>query len=132
MSVAAVSAVQNSLATKANPFQRWGMTMQAAESRMILIVGADPGLLEWAAMTLFRAGHIPVLGHWYSPLAANDAARVDDGVYEIDDAVGPRLLTRCDAVLRVDGEAPDADLLVNTARARGLRVYDSVEDAIAG
>lgn len=132
MSVAAASAVQNSLASRTDAFHRWGMTMQAAETRMILIVGADADLMEWAAMTLFRAGHIPVLGQWYSPLASSDAARGDDGVYEIDDPVGPRLLTRCDAVLRVDGDAPEADLLVNTARARGLRVYDSVEDAIAG
>jgi hypothetical protein len=108
------------------------MTMQAAETRMILIVGADADLMEWAAMSLFRAGHIPVLGQWFSPLAATDAGRVEDGVYEIDDPIGPRLLTRCDAVLRVDGDAPEADVLVNTARARGLRVYDNLDDAIAG
>ena len=106
--------------------------MQAAETRMILVVGADAELMEWAAMTLFRAGHIPMLGQWYSPLATSDATRGDDGVYEIDDPVGPRLLTRCDAVLRIDGDAPDADLLVHAARASGLRVYDNVEDAIAG
>lgn len=106
--------------------------MQSAETRMILIVGADPELMEWAALSLFRAGHIPVLGQWYSPLASSDEGRAEDGVYEIDDPVGPRLLTRCDAVLRVDGHAPETDLLVNTARARGLRVYDTLEDALAG
>ena len=105
--------------------------MQAAETRMILIVGGDADLMDWAASSLFRAGHIPVLGHWYSPLAATDT-RADDGVFEIDDPIGPRLLTRCDAVLRVDGDAPEADLLVNTARARGLRVFDNLDDALAG
>jgi len=124
--------VQNSLATQTYLFHRREKTMQAAETRMILIVGADADLMAWAASSLFRAGHIPVLGHWYSPLAATDAARGDDGVYEIDDPIGPRLLTRCDAVLRVDGEAPEADLLVNTARARGIRVFDNLDDALAG
>jgi hypothetical protein len=132
MSVAPQPVVQNSLARQPELFHRWETTMQAAETRMILIVGADADLVEWAAMSLFRAGHIPVLGQWYSPLAGSDAERGTDGIYEIDDPVGPRLLTRCDAVLRVDGDAPEADLLVNTARARGLRVYDNVDDAIAG
>jgi hypothetical protein len=39
---------------------------------------------------------------------------------------------RCDAILRVDGPAADADALVSMARARGLRVYTTLEDAIAG
>ena len=132
MSVATQADVLNSLTTQTDLFHRWGTTMQAAETRMILIVGADADLMEWAALSLFRAGHIPVLGQWYSPLAAGDATRTDDGVYEIDDPVGPRLLKRCDAVLRVDGDAPEADLLVNTARARGLIVYDTLEEALAG
>jgi hypothetical protein len=107
------------------------VVMQAAETRMILIVGANVRLMEWAALSLFRAGHIPVLGQWFWPLVTSD-----DALYgEVDasaDVVGERLIRRCDAVLRVDGSAPDADALVNVARSRGLRVYTSLEDAIAG
>ena len=95
---------------------------------MILIVGADVPMMEWAALSLFRAGHIPVLGQWFWPLVTSDTTPSTSG----DDLVGDRLLTRCDAILRVDGPAPDADALVRSARARGLRVYDNLDDAIAG
>jgi hypothetical protein len=129
MSVAAQPGVQNTLlAAQTEPFRRWQMAMQAAEARMILVVGGDAALMEWAALSLFRAGHIPVLGQWFWPLVTSDTAP-ETGV---DDPVGDRLLGRCDAILRVDGAAPEADALVRTARARGLRVYDNLDDAIAG
>jgi hypothetical protein len=129
MSVAAEPGVQTTLvAAQSESFRRWQRGMQAAESRMILVVGADVPLIEWAALSLFRAGHLPLLGQWYSPLVTGDTASATCG----DDLVGDRLLSRCDAVLRVEGPAPDADALVRSARARGLRVYDNLEDAIAG
>ena len=95
---------------------------------MILIVGADVPLMEWAALSLFRAGHIPLLGQWYSPLLTSDTTPSNRG----DDLVGDRLLGRCDAILRVEGPAPEADTLVRSARARGLKVYDNLDDALAG
>jgi len=129
MSVAAQPGVENtSLATQTEPFRRWEMAMQAAETRMILIVGGDAPSMEWAALSLFRAGHIPVLGQWFSPLVTSDSAPAADGT----DLVSDRLLGRCDAVLRMDGPAPEPDALVRTALARGLRVFDNLEDAIAG
>lgn len=106
--------------------------MQPAETRMIYIVGANVRLMEWAALSLFRAGHIPVLGQWFWPLVTSDTAPSDTDLRETSDPVAERLIGRCDAVLRVDGPAPDADALVAKARRRGLRVYTSLEDAIAG
>lgn len=106
--------------------------MQSAETRMIFIVGANVRLMEWAALSLFRAGHIPVLGQWFWPLVTSDTAPADVEFEEIADPVAERLLGRCDAILRVDGPAPDADTLVGLARGRGLRVYTTLEDAIAG
>ena len=106
--------------------------MQPAETRMILIVGANVRLMEWAALSLFRAGHIPVLGQWFWPLVTSDTAPSDTELFESSDPVAERLIGRCDAILRVDGPAPDADVLVNAARARGLRVFTTLEEAIAG
>ena len=106
--------------------------MQAAETRMIYIVGANAGLMEWAALSLFRAGHIPVLGQWFSPLLTSDAEPAPQQFDENGDPVADRLIGRCDAVLRVDGPAPGADALVSAARARGLRVFMNLDDAIAG
>ena len=99
---------------------------------MIFVVGASVPLMEWAALSLFRAGHIPVLGQWFWPLLTSDTAPDDAELEELSDPVGERLLGRCDAILRVDGPAPEADALVGLARARGLRVFTTLEDAIAG
>jgi hypothetical protein len=133
MSVAAQSRVLNTLpASHTEAFHRWETSMQAAETRMILVVGADARLMEWAALSLFRAGHIPVLGQWFWPLVTSDSASVDGAFDDLADPVGARLLGRCDAVLCVDAPTPGANALVTTARARGMRVYDNLEDAIAG
>ena len=129
MAVATQLRVQDTPApTQSEPFHLWQRAMQAAETRMILIVGADAAMMEWAALSLFRAGHIPVLGQWFLPLVTSDTENASGG----DDLVGDRLLGRCDAVLRIEGPAPNADALVHTARARGLRIYDNLDDAIAG
>lgn len=130
MSVAAQPDMRRTLnvATRNEPSRRWPLAVQMVESRMILIVGADVPMMEWAALSLFRAGHIPMLGQWYRPLVTSDTNPASRG----DDLVGDRLLGRCDAILRVEGPDPDADALVRSARARGLRVYDNLDDAIAG
>ena len=106
--------------------------MQPAETRMIFVVGANVRLMEWAALSLFRAGHIPVLGQWFWPLVTSDTAPPDAEFDETSDPVAERILGRCDALLRVDGPAPEADALVSLARSRGMRVFSTLEDAIAG
>lgn len=132
MAVAASPGVQKSLvATLTDPVGRASLMMQPAETRMIFVVGTNVRLMEWAALSLFRAGHIPVLGQWFWPLVAGDMA-ADITIEAFGDPVGERLLGRCDAILRVDDPSPQGDGLLAVARTRGLRVYDSLEDAIAG
>jgi hypothetical protein len=95
---------------------------------MILIAGSNIGAMEAAAMSLFRAGHVPVLGEWIaSPLAAGE--RTFEDVFT---PVLERLVERCDSLLRLPGASTEADVLVSMARARGLRVYFTLADALAG
>jgi hypothetical protein len=131
MAVAAGPGVEKSfIATETDPFGQGPTVMQAAEMRMIFIVGANVRLMESAALSLFRAGHIPVLGQWYWPMVATDMA--SDARFDASgDPVGERLLGRCDAILRVDNPGPGADVLIGVARARGLRIYDTLDEAIA-
>ena len=119
------------IATETDSFRR-PFELQPMETRMILIVGANVRLMEWAALSLFRAGHIPVLGQWFWPLITSDTSPSASMFDDSGDPVANRLIGRCDAILRVDGPAPEADALVTCARARGLRVYNNLEDAIAG
>ena len=99
---------------------------------MIFIVGANVRLMEWAALSLFRAGHIPVLGQWFWPLVTSDTSPSVSNLRDSSDPVAERLIGPCDAILHVDGQAPDADPMISAARARGLRVFSTLEDAIAG
>ena len=87
--------------------------------------------LEIAALPLFRAGHLPLIGEWVAlPLLAQaGSTRPGDGPYEeILYPVAHRLLAQCDAVLRLPGASQGADEDVRLAQARGLPVYYRLED----
>lgn len=79
---------------------------------MFLVAGADAAAMEDAALSLFRAGHV--------------------AVYQLPQPLGERLLDRCDAILRVGGPSVSADAIVAMGRARGLRVFVSLSDALNG
>jgi|SRR3954469_21366491 hypothetical protein len=87
--------------------------------------------MEEFALPLFRTGHIPIVGEWLAlPLVALAGSRTigDPAFNEIFHPIAERLLTRCDAVLRVGGASQGADLMVETARANGLAVYYALQD----
>jgi hypothetical protein len=91
--------------------------------------------LEEMALPIFRAGHIPVIGEWFAlPLLEQAGSkRPGDAAYEeILYPVAQRLLTKCDAVLRIPGTSKGADEDVRIAQERGLKVYYRLEDIIGG
>ena len=109
--------------------------LQPMEERMVLIAGSDAASMRQASMELFRAGHVPVMVEWLAaPLVALSGldGAADRTVDEIVHPLSERLLARCDAVLRVDGPSVPADAVVSLARARGLRVFFSLQEAIDG
>jgi len=112
---------------------------------MILIAGPyrggtndDPKLiqqnlekLEAVALPLFRKGHLPVIGEWLAlPLMHLAGSKhIGDSVWdEIQYPVAHRLLEKCDAVLRLEGESKGADNDVRIAKERGLKIYYKPED----
>lgn len=87
--------------------------------------------LEAAALPLFRAGHVPLIGEWLALplLEVGGSTAIGDALWqEIVYPVAHRLLARCDAVLRLPGESKGADNDVRLARERGLPVYFTIED----
>ena len=87
--------------------------------------------LEAVTVDLFRAGHIPMIGEWVAlPLLrlAGGQQPGDAAWQEILYPVANRLITRCDAVLRLAGESKGADEDVRLATERGLAVYYRLED----
>ena len=105
--------------------------LQPSEVRMILVTGTDLLAMQEAALTLFDAGHIPVIGEWFAQaMAALPAcgAAFDD----LFEPMAERLLTRVDGVLRLEGMSAFSDALVRVARSQGLRVFFSIDDVLAG
>jgi hypothetical protein len=119
--------------------------MTATKAMMILIAGPyrsgtndDPAKmaanlkhLESVSYSLFRAGHLPMIGEWVAlPIwRVAGGSSVGDALYEeILHPTAHRLLERCDAVLRLPGASKGADNDVKIATERGLPVYHSIED----
>ena len=87
--------------------------------------------MESYALPIFRLGHIPVLGEWFAlPLVklAGSTQIGDEAFNEIFHPIAERLLNKCDAVLRVSGASQGADLMVKSAKEKGLQIYYSLEE----
>ena len=64
-----------------------------------------------------------------SLVARTGSRRVgDEGFNEVFHPIAERLLARCDGVLRVGGASQGADLMVEVARRRGLRVFHALRE----
>jgi len=100
--------------------------------------GGDPALiernlerLEQAALAIYERGHLPMIGEWIAlPLArAAGSARIGDAVSEkFLYPASHRLLSRCDAVLRIDGASTGADNDVRLAQSLGLTVFRNLAE----
>ena len=87
--------------------------------------------LEAAALPIFRLGHTPMIGEWVAlPLLklAGSAKPGDEAWEEILYPVAHRLLSKCDAILRLEGVSKGADEDVRIAKERGLKIYYKIED----
>jgi type III secretory pathway component EscU len=87
--------------------------------------------LESFALSIYRAGHIPMIGEWIALPLIRKAGGVQLGDAISEQFLYPvasRLLERCHAVLRIEGESKGADQDVRIARERGLPVYFRLEE----
>jgi hypothetical protein len=94
-------------------------------------MAANVHAMEAYALPLFRADHLPVLGEWFAlPLLHLAGSRqVGDAPFaEIFHPISERIVTRCDAVLRIGGPSAGADQMVATARAYGRQVFYRLQD----
>ena len=87
--------------------------------------------LEAVALPLFRMGHLPIIGEWLALPLLHLAGfkHIGDSIWnEIQYPVAHRLLEKCDAVLRLEGESKGADNDVRIAQEKGLKIYYRLED----
>jgi len=94
-------------------------------------IAANMARMEATALPLYERGHLAMIGEWVAlPIihAAGGRVHGDEVFHQYQYPVAERLLSRCDAVLRIPGESRGADQDVARARARGLPVYERIED----
>lgn len=93
-------------------------------------VAANRARLESFALPIYARGHVPLVAEWVAlPIIHAAGGRAHgDAVFEAYQyPVAHRLLSRCDAVLRIAGASRGADLDVARARELGLPVYFDVD-----
>ncbi|WP_345948043.1 DUF4406 domain-containing protein [Mucilaginibacter sp. PAMB04274] len=115
------------------------------QSLMILVAGPyrsgtndDPTLIAAnvramtdTALKIYRMGHLPVLGEWFTlPLIeAAGSKQTGDAIFnEIFHPVAVQLIDHCDAILRIGGPSAGADEMVSTGRAKGKLIYLDPKD----
>ncbi|MBI5951122.1 MAG: DUF4406 domain-containing protein [Chloroflexi bacterium] len=94
-------------------------------------IAANVHAMEAQAIPIFRKGHIPVLGEWFAlPLVALAGSKQigDDAFNEIFHPIAERLLEKCDGVLRIGGASTGADLMVETSRKLGGKIFYSLDE----
>jgi hypothetical protein len=95
------------------------------------LIEANEAVMTEAALRLFRAGHMPVMGEWFAfPLMEHaGAGRMGDSVFnEIIHPIARRLIEKCDAILRVGGSCDIADELLEIAWDLGKAIYFDLDE----
>ncbi len=100
-----------------------------------LLIAKNVSEMTGVALRLFRAGHLPVMGEWFAlPLMEHaGSSSLGDPVFnEIFHPISRRLISKCDAVLRIGGPSTGADEVVALAKAEGKSVYMSLKEITDG
>ncbi len=83
------------------------------------------------ALEVYRKGHMPVLGEWFAlPLieAAGSKTIGDDIFNEIFHPIAVKLISHCDAVLRIGGTSSGADEMVRVGREKGKLIFFDISE----
>ena len=95
------------------------------------LIAKNVAAMTDAALRLFRAGHLPVMGEWLAlPLIEHaGSSRIGDLVFnEIFHPISRRLVAKCDGCLRIGGPSVGADEMVSLAKRHGKAVYYSLAE----
>lgn len=83
------------------------------------------------ALEIYRLGHLPVLGEWFAlPLIETAGSKeMGDEIWnELFHPVAIRLISKCDAVLRIGGPSSGADEMIRIGREQGKKILFSLSE----
>jgi type III secretory pathway component EscU len=81
------------------------------------------------ALDIYRLGHLPVLGEWFAlPLIETAGSKeMGDEIWnELFHPVAIRLISKCDAVLRIGGPSSGADEMIRIGKEQGKKILYSL------
>lgn len=96
-----------------------------------VLIEENMSKLEAVALPIFRKGHIPMIGEWVANhlIKLAGSKKIGDDIFQaIQYPTAHRLLTKCDAVLRIEGDSEGADQDVKIAKSLGLKIFYNIED----
>lgn len=94
-------------------------------------MAANLSAMTEVALSLYRMGHLPIVGEWLAlPLIeAAGSKELGDPIFnEIFHPVAERLVARCDACLRIGGASQGADLMVRIASENGRQIFYTLDE----
>lgn len=94
-------------------------------------IATNRARLESYALPIYERGHLALVSEWLTlPIVQAAGSKVHgDAVFNAYQyPVAQRMLSRCDAVLRIPGASKGADLDVATARKLGFPIFKSLDD----
>ena len=91
------------------------------------LIAANMRAMNEAALTLFRAGHLPITGEALAlPLVETAGSkRIGDDIFN---EIFHPIAERSDACLRIGGPSQGADAMVRMARELGLKIFARIDD----
>ena len=95
------------------------------------LIDANLNNMAQVALSVYQKGHIPVVGEWLAlPVAkAAGSKKIGDPISEeYLYPVAHRLISRCNAILRMPGESKGADLDIQEGEKLGLTIYYALEE----
>ena len=94
-------------------------------------IAANLRAMNEAALQVYRAGHIPVVGEWFAlPLVETaGSTRLGDAIFnQIFHPIAWAVARRCDACFRLGGASQGADEMVRLAESLNQTVFYRLED----
>ena len=94
-------------------------------------IAANLRAMNQAALQVYRAGHIPVVGEWFAlPLVETaGSTRLGDAIFnQIFHPIAWAVAQRCDACFRLPGASQGADEMVRLAESLKQPVFYQIED----
>ena len=82
--------------------------------------------LNQAALEVFRLGHVPVIGV-NAALPVVELMNIDEDRYEAIMKISLAIVGQCEALLMI-GESPGVKRELDLIRAKGLPVYNAVDE----